>query len=446
MRKTLVGPNNTPAQKLSTSRLLLAATAAFSTYFCMYAFRKPFTAATFQGQEVFGLGLKTVLVVSQVLGYMVSKFIGIKVISEMRREYRALSIIGLILASELALVGFAFVPVPLKVVMMFLNGLPLGMVFGLVLGYLEGRIQTEALSAALCASFISSSGVVKSVGQWLMLDVGVSEYVMPMVAGLIFFPPLLISVWLLQTTPPPDQADQNVRRERKAMDATERRQFLMAYGPGLTLLVFVFVALTVIRTIRDDFGVEIWRDLGVSETPSVFAKAETLVAIAVTALNALAIWIRSNLVALRVTVVLMSAGFALVGGSVLFQIAGDASPFAFMVACGIGLYVPYVAYHTTIFERLIAASRRPCNLGFLMYVADAVGYLGYAVVILLKTWLGGSVTVLPFFLWALAIVAGLSIVALLAAMIYFEWALAGERQEEPAVRSIEATEGLAPVE
>ncbi len=48
-----------------------------------------------------------------------------------------------------------------------------------------------------------------------------------------------------------------------------------------------------------------------------------------------------------------------------------------------------------VFERLIAASRRPCNLGFLMYVADAVGYLGYAVVIVLKTVLGPSVTSAP---------------------------------------------------
>lgn len=437
--------SNTPVQRLSNARLLLAAAAAFFTYFCMYAFRKPFTAATFQGQEIFGLGLKTVLVVSQVLGYMVSKFIGIKVISEMRREYRAVAIVGLILASELALIGFALVPVPLKVVMMFLNGLPLGMVFGLVLGYLEGRIQTEALSAALCASFISSSGVVKSVGQWLMLDAGIGEYVMPMVAGLIFLPPLLISVWVLQTTPPPDEADRRLRRERKAMDGSERRQFLAAYGPGLGLLVLVFVALTVIRTIRDDFGVEIFRDLGVSETPSIFARVETLVAIVVTALNGLAIWIRNNLVALRVTVALMCVAFAVVVGSVFFQVAGSVSPFGFMVACGIGLYVPYVAYHTTIFERLIAASHRPCNLGFLMYVADAVGYLGYAVVILLKTALSDSIAVLPFFLWTLAIVAVLSIVALLAAMIYFERKLATERPETHAAPTLPATEELAPV-
>jgi hypothetical protein len=414
------------ANSMHQRRLLVTAVAAFAVYFCMYAFRKPFTAGTFEGETVFGFGLKAVLVVSQLLGYMLAKFIGIKVISEMRREYRAAALLGLILTAEAALVGFAFVPIPFKVVLMFVNGLPLGLVFGLVLGYLEGRRQTEALSAALCASFIASSGVVKSVGQWLIQDVGVSEYQMPALAGLIFVLPLFVSVWLLQATPPPDEGDRRLRGERIAMDGTKRRQFLAAYWPGLVLLVFVFVALTVIRTIRDDFGVEIWRDMGVSETPAIFAETDIVVAICVTAANALAIWIRNNLTAIRVTVGLMAGSFLLVGVSVAQQAAGSLSPFGFMVICGVGLYIPYVAFHTTVFERLIAASRRPCNLGFLMYVADALGYFGYAVIIVLKTAQGSSVTVLPFFRWALAIVAALSIVALLVAIVYFEKRLAKE--------------------
>ncbi len=155
--------------------LFVAAFAAFCAYFCMYAFRKPFTAATFDGETVFGWDLKTSLVLSQLLGYTLSKFIGIKVVSEMEAKYRAMTIVGLVAFSEAALVGFAYLPVPLKLPMIFLNGLPLGMVFGLILGFLEGRKQTEALSAALCASFIVSSGVVKFVGSWL-LSSGVSSF------------------------------------------------------------------------------------------------------------------------------------------------------------------------------------------------------------------------------------------------------------------------------
>ncbi len=409
-------------------QLVAAAVAAFCTYFCMYAFRKPFTAGTFEDQEVFGLALKTVLVISQLAGYMLSKFIGIKVVSEMRSEYRAAAIIGLILAAEAALIGFATVPLPFKVVMLFLNGLPLGMIFGLVLASLEGRKHTEAMSAALCASFIMSSGVVKSVGRWMMQDFGVSEFQMPMLVGLMFLPPLLVSVWVLQRTPPPDEHDRHLRTERRAMSHTQRKKFLFAYWPGLSLLVFVYVALTVIRTIRDDFGVEIWRDMGVDKTPSVFAWSETIVAVCVTALNGLAVCIVHNLSAIRATVGLMCAAFVLVAGSALLQPEGLMSPFVFMVACGIGMYIPYVAFHTTIFERLIAASRHPGNLGFLMYLADAIGYLGYAGVLVFRTTLESPGAVLPFFRATMVLVSVASVLGLWAALWYFRKALASEAQ------------------
>ena len=410
----------------SRGKLVLAAVAAFCTYFCMYAFRKPFTAGTFEGQEVFGLGLKTVLVISQLAGYMLSKFIGVKIVSEMPRQRRAIVIIGLILVAEGALVGFALAPLPLKAPMLFINGLPLGMIFGLVLSFLEGRKQTEALTAVLCASFIISSGVVKSVGRWMVQDLGVSEFLMPMLVGLIFLPALFASVWLLQSTPPPDQYDRRLRNERRVMRRSDRTRFWRAYWPGLSALVFVYVALTIVRTIRDDFAVEIWRDMGIDQSPSIFARSEMVVAVLVTALNALAIWIRHNLIAIRATIYLMCGAFCLAGGSALVQALNLTSPFAFMVACGVGMYIPYVAFHTTIFERLVAASRHPGNLVFLMYVADSVGYLGYALVLIFRTSFPTPVEVLPLFLGILLFVSFVSIAALLIALHYFHRVLSSE--------------------
>jgi hypothetical protein len=49
----------------------------------MYGFRKPFTAAGYGGA-----GVKAWLVTAQVMGYMVSKFLGIKVIAEMEAAGR----------------------------------------------------------------------------------------------------------------------------------------------------------------------------------------------------------------------------------------------------------------------------------------------------------------------------------------------------------------------
>lgn len=403
--------------------LFLAAFAAFCAYFCMYAFRKPFTAATFEGEAVFGLDLKSSLVLSQLLGYTLSKFMGIKIVSEMEGKYRAWAILGLVGLSEVALVGFAVLPPTFRVPMIFLNGLPLGMVFGLVLAYLEGRRQTEALSAALCASFIVSSGFVKYVGK-LLLQAGVSDYAMPMIAGLFFLLPLAISVWLLQLTPPPDEVDQQLRSVRTAMTKEDRRNLWRRFWPGLTLLICVYIALTIVRTVRDDFAVEIWRDMGVSDTPSVYATSEMWVGLAVTAFCALTIWVRDNLLAMRLTIWLMCAAFGLVILSTVLQQRGTISPYLFMVACGIGLYFPYVAFHTTVFERLIALARMPGNLGFLMYLADSIGYLGYAVVIVARTRMKDSYHLLPFFQWTLFIAAGISVACLVGVMIYFQRKLA----------------------
>ena len=171
--------------------------AAFGAYASMYGFRKPFTAAGFGGAEI-----KAWLVTAQVIGYMLSKFIGIKVIAEMTTTSRARVFLSLIAIAHLVLLVFAFVPAPLDAFCLFINGLALGMVFGLVLGFVEGRCMTEVFVAGLCASFILADGVSKSVGA-LLLQSGITERWMPFTAGLLFLAPLLVFVWMLQQIPPP---------------------------------------------------------------------------------------------------------------------------------------------------------------------------------------------------------------------------------------------------
>ena len=52
---------------------------AFLTYACMYGIRKPFTVAEFHGLTFWGMDYKALLIISQVVGYALSKFIGIKI-------------------------------------------------------------------------------------------------------------------------------------------------------------------------------------------------------------------------------------------------------------------------------------------------------------------------------------------------------------------------------
>ncbi|MFM7195512.1 MAG: DUF5690 family protein, partial [Bacteroidota bacterium] len=137
--------------------------ASFGVYFCMYAFRKPFNVGLYSGLTLWGVGYKSVLILSQVFGYMLSKFMGIKVISELQPSARIKLIIFLILVAEVALLLFGVVPHPYNFIFLFINGLPLGMVYGVVFSFLEGRRVTEMIAMGLSVSIIIASGILKTI-------------------------------------------------------------------------------------------------------------------------------------------------------------------------------------------------------------------------------------------------------------------------------------------
>lgn len=382
-----------------------AATAAFGAYFCMYAFRKPFTAASFADQTLWGLDFKTALVSAQVLGYTLSKFLGVKVVSEIQPHRRATLLLVLIGLAELALLLFAVTPPPFNLFWLFCNGLPLGMVFGLVLGFLEGRRHTEALAAGLCASFIVADGVVKSAGAAL-LEQGVPERWMPCVAGLLFLLPLALFTWMLTRIPRPSALDVEARSARVPMDASDRWALFRRYVPGLTALLLVYLLVTILRSVRADFAPEIWRGLQGSAPAGVYAWSETLVGACVLVLFASMVLLRDNRHAFFVGLALAAGGSGLVAVALVALHAGALTPFAFMVLHGVGLYLPYIAVHTTVFERLLAMTRDRGNVGYLLYLADSWGYLGYVAVLFARSWLGAPDHFLSFFTtlsWTIAL-------------------------------------------
>lgn len=405
-----------PAGSLPLSAWCLVA--AFGTYFCMYVFRKPFTAATWADISLAGIGYKTLLVTAQVFGYTLAKFVGIKVIAELPPRRRAVLLLSLIGSAEIALLLFGLTPVPFNFVWLFGNGLALGLVFGLVLGFLEGRRHTEALAAGLCASFIVADGVAKSVGAWL-LKAGITATWMPFLAGLLFVPPLLLFVWMLAQIPAPSALDVAARSERAPMDGQARWQFFCRYAIGLTVLLSVYVLITVLRSVRADFAPEIWQGLGTTIQPDVFARSEVLVAVGVLVLNGSVVFIRDNRKAFFTALALAGGGTVLIALALFGLQFGQISPFAFMVLHGLGLYLPYIAFHTTLFERLLAMTRDRGNIGYLMYLADSFGYLGYALVMLARNLIERTENFLPFFLAISWFIAGVSFLLLVPCWRYF---------------------------
>jgi len=356
----------------------VAGLAGFSAYFSMYAFRKPFSAATFAvvpGWN-FVLDYKIALVIAQVAGYALSKMLGIKIISELDPAKRASAIVVLILTAELALVLFALIPAPWNVAAMFLNGLPLGMIWGLVFGFMEGRRTSEVLGAVVCASFIVSSGAVKSVGKLVMLYWHVSPFWMPAVAGALFLPLLFVSVIALSALPPPNALDEAARVRRAPMGAAARSAFLAEYGIGVGLLVAAYVLATALRDFRDNFAAELWSGLGYGNGAAIFTASELPVAALALIALGLIMTVRDNARALMVIHAVIIAGLVLLGGSTLAFHLGWLGPISWMILSGAGLYMAYTPFNAMLFDRMIAVSGRIGTAGFLIYVADASGYVG----------------------------------------------------------------------
>lgn len=376
---------------------ICALIAAFFTYSCMYAFRKPFTAATYDDLFFLGVHYKIWLITSQVAGYTLSKFIGIKLVSEMKHERRAVSILVVIGMAWFSLFLFAVTPKPYNIIWMFFNGLPLGVIWGLVFSYLEGRRMTELLGAGVAVSFIFSSGFVKTVGKFLMLNYDIPIFWMPFITGSIFIIPLVISVCLLNQLPNPNHKDIEQRTIRVPMTKTERKEFLNQFITTIIPFTLTYIFLTILRDIRDNFAAEIWNELGQGNAPAIFTTSEIPIGFGVLFVVSLMVLIKNNLKALNTSIALVIVGMLInIIATSAFQtnLIGGVT---WMILVGFGLYLGYITYHAFLFERFIAAFQYVSNIGFIFYIADAFGYLGSVSTFLLKNFFSPELSWTSFF-------------------------------------------------
>ncbi len=399
--------------------ILITGGAALGTYTSMYAYRKGFVAATFTGLSFAYVDYKIWLIMAQVLGYTLSKFYGIRFIAEVQPTQRGHLIRKLILISWLALLGFALTPAPWNILFLAVNGFPLGMIWGLVFSFLEGRRTTELLGAILATSLIFASGLVKSVGR-LVLYMGASEFWMPFAVGGIFIIPLFLFVGIMENIPPPDEADIAVRSKRKPMSARDRRQLLRFLWPGLLCSVLLYMSLTVLRDLRDNFEVEIWAWLKIT-APGVLIYNDSLIAVVILALIASLVFVKDNSKAFNLIHIMIIAGCGLIlVASGLYQ-AALINGFTWMLLVGLGLFMGYIPYNAIFFERLISVFQIKGNVGFLMYFADSLGYLGTIAILLVKTFNHQQINWGPFFWQTAQYTALFGIVLGTGSVVYFNW-------------------------
>ena len=398
---------------------LYAALVSFGTYVFIFGFRKSFTVCTFDGLTFGPIAYKTALVISQMLGYLLAKFYGIKFISGLQKVNRYKIIFLLTGIAWLAWLLFAIVPAPYNVVFLFINGFPLGMLWGVVFSYVEGRKSTDFIGAALAVSFIFASGWVKSVGAWLMAQFAITQFWVPFCTGLVFALPLMICVYGLEKVPPPSEEDEWLRTKRIPMTAIDRKRLLKQYLPGIIAFVVIYLFATIFRDIRDNFSADMWKEMGYVSSPSIFTQTETPITIFILIIMGAVVLIKNSFKALMVAHIFILIGFIVAGVSTYYFSLQLLDPFWWMIWVGLGLYLVYIPFNSIFFDRLIASFSMKGNAGFFIYVADSVGYVGSVSVMLAKEGMSLQIKWTQFFSQSVMILSLVGIFITLYAMYYF---------------------------
>jgi MFS family permease len=357
---------------------------AFLTYASVYAYRKPFTVATFDGLKFWGISYQTLLIISQVTGYMLSKFCGIRFIAELKKMGRWKTALTLVGTAWIALFFFAITPAPYGMFFLFINGFALGFMWGIVFSYVEGRRATDFIGSAMAVSFIFAGGFTRSVAKWLMIEWGVNEYWMPFTTGLLFALPLIAFIFLLEKIPSPDEFDEQQRTVRQPMNKKDRREFMRKFGTGLIIITASYLILSIMRDLRDNYMANLWTELGYKNNYSIFTKTETNTSLIILFIIGMVVLVRKNIAALRLSHFIIAIGFVVALVSSWLFLNNKISGALWMQLTGLGLYLGYIPFNCIFFERLIATFRIKGNAGFLIYFADAFGYLGSVLVMLTK--------------------------------------------------------------
>jgi len=266
-----------------------------------------------------------------------------------------------------------------------------------------------------------ASGVTKSVGKYLMVHLHVTEYWMPFATGALFILPMIIAVRWLEQTPPPTAEDLEMRHARLPMDANDRKTLFLGIWPGMLSIVCMYFILTAFRDYRDNFAADIWNDVGMGKNVEVFAQTEILIAIISLAVMACLFFVRNNVKAMKVVLLVMIAGLSMLGlGTYFFQQDIIKDPFVWMVLIGLGAYIAYIPVGSILFERIIASLEYRSNAGFLIYIADTAGYAGSILLLLYKEFYFHDSTVIEFFILFSYATAAVGVVSLLFSYRYFD--------------------------
>ena len=168
------------------------------------------------------------------------------------------------------------------------------------------------------------------------------------------------------------------------MTKEDKRNVLKEFGFGIVCFVLMYSLLVTMRDFRDNFSVEIWKEIGGEWDKTIFSKTELITGLIVLGAIGCLSLIRSNIKGFWATQWLIALGILLSGTSTLLFQTGLLTPFWWILLIGMGLFLAYIPIQVALFERLIAIFKIKANAGFFIYICDAIGYLGSVGLLLYK--------------------------------------------------------------
>ncbi len=397
--------------------VLLTGFGVLIAYLFVYILRKSFTASTYDGLGWGSFSFKIIISVSQILGYLLSKFIGIKLISELKRRQRFPAIVISALGAEIALLLFALIPYPYNFWCLFINGLFLGCMWGFLFSYIEGRYFTDVLASFLGVSIVISSGAAKSLGLFVM-SLGIDQFWMPAVLGAFACLGLIMISFGLDRMPDPSPSDIQERSIRKPLNKAERKELFRRYVSILLPLFIVNILYTVLRDIKEDFLVDIVKSTSIRLEPFLFVKIDSLVTVILLVLLGSMFLIKQHRLVIHILFVLMLAG----SGLIFFTSTGFESfqniPILWLFLQSLGIYTAYLAFQTIFFDRFISLFKIAGNVGFFIYLSDFLGYLASCVFLLLKSFFHVNINWLQYYNKLAVTVSVVCALAIILAFIF----------------------------
>lgn len=361
------------------------------------------------------LSPKTMLVLAFTAGYALGKVPAFFAVSKLPPWKRLRVLLGIVLFSFVTIVCFfKCASILFQSTLVFVGAIPLSSMFGVMTQYLEGRRATDKLNIGLSLVMLLGGGLARSIAAGMHKAMNDEWDNVPVMVAAVYLPICLVSLVVLDTTPPPTKTDAQLQQERRPLSMRSGASFFAKFWPGLSLVFLGYAAASAVRNFREYFAADIYEqalhrghhrihnttfndnvepwEFLVLELPAAVVTGVAIYSISFVQSNRKALFMISAFITIGGTICMVSTlcytdglfgkmpsnrtnGTNHSGGSNDGDriIPSPTAGYIWIFAISTGTYLMYLPGGFLMFDRLIAASRVDVSAAFLIYGSDIFG-------------------------------------------------------------------------